>query len=229
MRCRSSVRMETSSIETGSSATTRSGPMTRAPAITTRWRCPPDSSWGKRKANSRAGRSPADSMRLEDAPLAVDQGGRHAVDHERLGHEVEDRLLRVQRLVRVLEDQLDAPPVGAQRAHAPQRRDVLAVEEDAAPGLAGELDDDAAGRRLARARLADEAQDLAGPDGQVDAVDRPDPPCRAAPDRVEQPATDGEVHLEPLQADELIAHAVGRSARATSAEVTATPPAAPGG
>ena len=46
MSRRSSVRIETSSIETGSSATITSGSMTSAPAMTTRWRWPPDSSCG---------------------------------------------------------------------------------------------------------------------------------------------------------------------------------------
>ena len=42
MSRRSSVRIDTSSIETGSSATTSSGPMTSAPAMTTRCRWPPE-------------------------------------------------------------------------------------------------------------------------------------------------------------------------------------------
>ena len=44
------------------------------------------------------------------------------VDDERLGDEVADRLLRVERLVRVLEDELDPAPVVAQLLLAPQRR-----------------------------------------------------------------------------------------------------------
>ena len=61
MSRRSSVRIETSSIETGSSATTIWGSMTSAPAMTTRCRWPPDSSCGKRAANSSAGSSPTAS------------------------------------------------------------------------------------------------------------------------------------------------------------------------
>ena len=58
------------------------------------------------------------------------------VDDERLGHEVADRLLRVQRLVRVLEDELDPPPVVPQLACAPQVADVLPVEGDPPARLA---------------------------------------------------------------------------------------------
>ena len=46
MSRRSSVRIDTSSIDTGSSATMISGSRTSAPAMTTRWRWPPDSSCG---------------------------------------------------------------------------------------------------------------------------------------------------------------------------------------
>ena len=80
---------------------------------------------------------------------------------ERLGDEVVDRLLRVERLVRVLEDQLDPAPVARAASRPTSVRDVDAVERAPAGGLAGELDDDPAGRRLARAGLADEAEDLA--------------------------------------------------------------------
>ena len=55
--------------------------------------------------------------------LALARAGRDdLLDLERLGHEVVDRLLRVERLVRVLEDQLDAAPVVAQPAAAPDVR-----------------------------------------------------------------------------------------------------------
>src|SRR5256885_2231096 len=52
---RISVRIETSSIDTGSSATRNSGSSTRAPAMETRCRGPPDSSWGERRRKSRGG------------------------------------------------------------------------------------------------------------------------------------------------------------------------------
>ena len=57
----------------------------------------------------------------EDPRLAVAPRRGETVDLERLGHEVVDGLLRVQRLVRVLEDELDPPAVAAQRLGGPQR------------------------------------------------------------------------------------------------------------
>ena len=124
------------------------------------------------------------------------------VDDERLGDEVADRLLRVERLVRVLEDELDPPPVAAQLLLAPQRADVGALEVDPAGRLAGELDDDPPGRRLATARLADQREDLALDQRQVDAVDRPDDALRPAPDEVEQAAVDREMDRQAGQLDD---------------------------
>ncbi len=46
MSARISPRTEASSAETGSSATSRLGFSTIAPAMTTRWRCPPEISYG---------------------------------------------------------------------------------------------------------------------------------------------------------------------------------------
>jgi len=42
------LRSDTSSIDTGSSATSTSGPRVIAQAMATRWRWPPESSWGNR-------------------------------------------------------------------------------------------------------------------------------------------------------------------------------------
>ena len=95
--------------------------MTSAPAMTTRWRWPPDSSCGKRTAKCEAGRRPAASSAAKTF-ASRSAAGPDAVDDERLGHEVEDRLLRVQRLVRVLEDELDAPPIVAQAPSSPRPR-----------------------------------------------------------------------------------------------------------
>ena len=128
--------------------------------MTTRWRWPPDSSCGKRNAKSVAGRSPAASSAATTRPRAR-RAVADPVDVERLGDEVVDRLLRIERLVRVLEDDLDAPPVGAQGAVPQSVADVPALERRSAGGLAGQLDDDPAGRGLAAARFADQRQDLA--------------------------------------------------------------------
>src|SRR6478736_5151824 len=121
------------------------------------------------------------------------------VDDHGLGDELADGVLGVQRLVGVLEDQLDAPAVGAQLPGAPEIGDVLAVEDDPARGLAGQLDDHPAGRRLAGSRLPDEPQDLALPDGQIDPVDGPDDRRRAAVEGVEEAAADREMDLQPFE------------------------------
>ena len=85
------------------------------------------------------------------------------------------RLDRVERGVRVLEDVLHLP------AHACASRSrqspliVCAVEGDAPAGHRHEAHDGAAGRGLAAAGFADEAQRLARAHGEADAVDRPHP------------------------------------------------------
>ena len=63
------------------------------------------------------GRSQAGRLeRREHPPLPLGATDAELVDDQRLGHEVADRLLRVERLVRVLEDELDPPSVVAQLA-----------------------------------------------------------------------------------------------------------------
>ncbi len=63
-RRRISPRTDASRFDTGSSATMTRGSSASAPAITTRCRCPPDSSCGNRRKNRSGGRRPArDSAR----------------------------------------------------------------------------------------------------------------------------------------------------------------------
>ena len=52
------MRIETSSIEVGSSAINTAGRTASARAIATRWRCPPDSSCGYFAATAAGGMSP---------------------------------------------------------------------------------------------------------------------------------------------------------------------------
>jgi hypothetical protein len=122
-----------------------------------------------------------------------------AVDDQRLGHERLDALLRIQRLVWILEHDLDASPVRAQPGHAPQRGDIGAVEHDPAGRLAGELDHDPPGRRLAAARLADEGEHLAPANGDVDPVDRTNDAAGPEEQRVAEATPDREVDLEPVE------------------------------
>src|SRR3989442_7900430 len=94
------------------------------------------------------------------------------------------------------------PPDGLQvrGACARLRRLVLVqdglrhVDEDVATGRRDELQDPLAGRRLATAALPDEAEDLAPPDVEVDAIDRADVFPRGLPQRLAESSP-------PLQPD----------------------------
>src|SRR5262249_18712186 len=97
--------------------------------------------------------------------------GLDAVHLDGLGDDLAHLPARVQRAVGVLEDHLHAPAQRDQVAplHAV---DVLAVEQDLAGGRLLQPQDAAAGRGLAAAALAHQAQRLAAADREVDAVDR---------------------------------------------------------
>ncbi len=151
-----------------------------------------------------AGRRPADFERGDDLGLAV-VCRPDVVDREWLGHEVVDGLLRVEGLVRVLEDDLDPSPVVAQGPRAPRPAHVGALEPDRAGGLAGELDHDAPGRRLAAPRLADQRQNLATAQCQVDAIDGAHDEPDTADDGVDDPTPDREMDLETLQLEQRLA------------------------
>ena len=92
------------------------------------------------------------------------------MDAQPLADAVADRRARVERRVRVLEDDLHPPPVGLQRG-ALERGDVRAVEDDRAGRRVDEPQQQPADGRLAAARLADEAERLAAPDLEAHAVD----------------------------------------------------------
>ena len=104
--------------------------------------------------------------------LALDLVPRHrAVQAERGPDDGADRLARVQRGVRVLEDHLHVSTQLPELAPL-EVRDVLAVEPDLALRRIEEPHHDAGERRLAAPGLADQAERLAGVDLQVHAVDR---------------------------------------------------------
>ena len=102
---------------------------------------------------------------------------------------------RVERPDRVLEDDLH---VLAHLLHALRRErdEVDAVELDLTRGGLEEPEDGASEGRLAAAGLADEANGLASPDVEVDAVDGLELPRGA----LEEALLDGEVLLEPADA-----------------------------
>ena len=104
--------------------------------------------------------------RLRSLALARD-----AVDRERLADDRADRLARVERRVRVLEDHLHLAP---QRAQLRARRGAmsLAVEARSRRDVgSSRRSQQARGRRLAAARLADEPERLARGDVERHAVD----------------------------------------------------------
>src|SRR5436853_6109436 len=123
-----------------------------------------------------------------------------------MAHRLADRHRRVERGVRILEDDLDPPP---QLAKLPLRQagDLASLELDASSCRAHEPEQRPAERRLAAARLADQAEDLAAPDVERDVVDRLDDPAlppdkpagAAAANRVVRPhVSDRDGRLDPV-------------------------------
>ena len=160
-----------------------------------------------RTRTTRAGRSPADSSASNTRSRSLVRLAREAVDHQRLGDEVEDRLLRVQRLVRVLEDHPDPGPVALQVARARAFVTSTPSNSDAARRRASELRDHPTRRRLAGPRLAHEAEHLAAPDRQVDPIDRPDDADRGVAERASpNPARIGKWTWIALEPDEVRRH-----------------------
>ena len=95
-------------------------------------------------------------------------GGRRALDDQRLGHDRPHAHARVERLVRVLEDHLHAPP---QRPPFAPAGDRGAVELERPARRADQAEHRPRERRLPAARLAHHAEHLAGPPVERDAVD----------------------------------------------------------
>ena len=216
--------METSSAETGSSQTMKSGFSASARARPMRWRWPPENSCGYREAAS--GARPTIVEELADALARLAPLG-DAVDAERLAHDPPHAVARVQGRVRVLEDHLHAPAQRPQGALA-EVRDVLAVEDHVPVRGLVEAQDRPAERGLAAAGLAHEPERLAALDGEGDVVDGLD----VADVAVEQePALDREPHLQVLDVDERAArrHRMrGRLSQLRPPSTSPTPPRARG-
>ena len=132
-----------------------------------RWRWPPENSCGKRSACS--GRRPTSPSSSRTRSGISDRG---CVPWMRIGRPMiaAHALARVQRRVGVLEDHLHVAPRRPQ-LRAAERGDVAAVELDPPRGQLGEPQQRAPQRRLAAARLADEAERLARLHLERDAVD----------------------------------------------------------
>ena len=114
-----------------SSQTSRSGRAASARAIATRWRSPPESSPGKRSA-MRGGQPHALEQPRRPRPRASRARRGRAASRAGPRDRVADAVARVERVVRVLEDDLDAPARLARAAASRARRERLAVEQDPA-------------------------------------------------------------------------------------------------
>ena len=135
--------------------------------MTARCRCPPDTSWGWRRATS-AGSPTSSSSRCHDGRLGRSRSNRPswpsatrppARQPSAIGRA--DRLARVQGAVDVLGDELDRAPEVPQ-VIAPQREHRRPAEGDRAGHGSDEAQQGAQGGRLARAALAHQRQGPAG-------------------------------------------------------------------
>ncbi len=115
------------------------------------------------------GAEPDQRQQLLDVVLETALG-LDALEPERRADDRADRVPRVQRGVRVLEDHLDVAAHRPHLAHG-QVRDVPALELDLAARRLDQPGDEPAHRRLAAAGLADDAQGLPRVHLEVDAVD----------------------------------------------------------
>src|SRR4029079_7146670 len=109
------------------------------------------------------------------------------VEAERIGDQRADRHRRIERRVRVLEDDLHPP------SQRPQLRlaatvQLLAVEPDRARRRLDEPEQGPAERRLARPRLADEAEHLAAAEVERYPVDGADRSAFTSPEAIEERA-----------------------------------------
>ena len=109
---------------------------------------------------------------FDDALLELAPGLREPVDDQRLADDRADRHARIERGVGVLEDDLHVARQRPQLGRRLSASDVAALEPDLARSRLDQAQDAAAGRRLAAARLADQAQRLAGSNLEADPVDR---------------------------------------------------------
>ena len=199
------------------------GSVTTARAIEMRWHWPPEN-WCGRLPRWSAGSRPTSSM-TSSTFFCCSVLGSDLPDLQALGDDVLDLAPRVQRRDRVLEDHLHARPDLAQ-VLAGQLREVLAFEVHDARVRARQLHDRLAGRRLAAARLADEAERLARHHVDADVGDRV---------HVQPGAADGELDDEVLDPQQrLVGGRAGarsrcRPFRPPTVLVTTAPPAPPTG
>ncbi len=144
------------------------------------------------------GRLQADRGQELGHPVALGGVRALALDHEGLGQDLAHLHARVEGRVRVLEHHLTVPALLARRPVA-LGRDDLAVEDDRAVRRALQADDHPADRRLAAARLADQAEGLALVDREARVGHRADRPDLVA----DEPGLDRELLDQVLDAQQL--------------------------
>src|SRR5215510_2794337 len=127
-------------------------------------------------------RQAAHVQQLMDAPFLRPPVRLDVMDADWLADDLANLHARIERAVRVLEDDLDTPAQTTQR-FPPEVCEADTVEQDFALRRAFELQDAAAGRGLAATRLADQAERLAATNIEADAVNRLDVGNRARNER----------------------------------------------
>ena len=191
--------IETSSAVVGSSATISLGSPASASAMTTRWRMPPGE-LVRVLVEALLGGGNAGLLEQPDRAPARLGGADRQVRLDRLDQLLADRVERVERGQRILEDGADRAAAHPAHLLVGQVVDAPAVEADLAAGDAPrrveQADDRRAGQRLAGARFADDAQDLAGRDRERDVVERD-----------QRAAARGELDPEMANVEQRVGHA----------------------
>ncbi len=113
----------------------------------------------------------ADAFEEPAHAVALLPAARDAVDRQRLADDGAGGHPRVQRRIRVLENDLHVPPLEPQFFRR-EAQDVAPAEHDPAAGRLDQAEDRAPGGGLAAAALADQAERLLAPERERDAVHR---------------------------------------------------------
>ncbi len=157
-RISSPVRL--SRLPVGSSARMMAGSVTRARAMATRWRCPPESWFGSCSMRSPRPTVPGRPGRLARvAPPGIEQRQLHVLQRVEPGQQVEG-----------LEDEADAAVADLGQVPRRHARDVLAGQQVAPPVRAVQAAEDVHQGALARTRGAGDGDHLPFLDGQGNVV-----------------------------------------------------------
>ncbi len=149
-------------------------------------------------------RAESDNLQqLIDAVLDVVLRCAELVDFKNFGQHSANGDARIERAVGVLENNLHVAAHLAQTL-AGHLRDFLTLELDRSRGRFDEAKNRAACGRLAAARLADQAQRLAAPNGKRHVIDRFDVADRLREDTL----LDREIFLQSFDFEDVFSHAV---------------------